>query len=211
MAVWHEQMGMTPTEIAATYPTITLAQVHAALAYYYDHRDEIRAAIEDEHRFVEELRAKTPSLLQEKLKRLKGEDVTDEGFHLDEHCDPAIAAGLRLHGVDVTSTAEAGLLHARDEDHLAYGVATGRVIFTQDQDFLSTTWRAWSTGASRSATSGAEASVKSSQICFSFGKHTNRKRWRTASNTFDGEPSTRVHVFVQRGGGCRVTFFNYHR
>jgi hypothetical protein len=28
------------------------------------------------------------------------------------------------------------LLHARDEDHLAYGVATGRVIFTQDQDFL---------------------------------------------------------------------------
>ena len=57
-------------------------------------------------------------------------------FHLDEHCDPAIAAGLRLHGVDVTSTAEAGLLHAQDEDHLAYGVATGRVIFTQDQDFL---------------------------------------------------------------------------
>src|SRR5512135_2560221 len=57
VAVWHEQMGMTPTEIAATYPTITLAQVHAALAYYYDHRDEIRAAIEDERRFVEELRA----------------------------------------------------------------------------------------------------------------------------------------------------------
>ncbi len=78
VAVWHEQMGMTPTEIAATYPTITLAQVHAALAYYYDHRDEIRAAIEDEHRFVEELKAKTPSLLQEKLKRLKGEDVTDD-------------------------------------------------------------------------------------------------------------------------------------
>ena len=57
-------------------------------------------------------------------------------FHLDEHCDPAIAAGLRLHGVNVTSTAEAGLLHARDEEHIAYGVATGRVIFTQDQDFL---------------------------------------------------------------------------
>ncbi len=68
---------MTPTQIAATYPTITLAQVHAALAYYYDHRDEIRAAIEDEHRFIEELRAKTPSLLR-KLKRLKGVDVTDD-------------------------------------------------------------------------------------------------------------------------------------
>ena len=57
-------------------------------------------------------------------------------FHLDEHCDPAIAAGLRLHGVEVTTTPEAGLLHARDEEHIAYAVASGRIIFTQDQDFL---------------------------------------------------------------------------
>jgi predicted nuclease of predicted toxin-antitoxin system len=57
-------------------------------------------------------------------------------FHLDEHCDPAIAAGLRRHGIDVTATVEAGLLHARDEDHVAYGIAHGRVIFTQDKDFL---------------------------------------------------------------------------
>ena len=34
--------GMSPDEIAATYPSITLADVHAALAYYHDHRDEIR-------------------------------------------------------------------------------------------------------------------------------------------------------------------------
>jgi Domain of unknown function (DUF5615) len=57
-------------------------------------------------------------------------------FHLDEHCDPAIAVGLRLHGVEVTTTPEAGLLHAWDEEHIAYGVVSGRVIFTQDQDFL---------------------------------------------------------------------------
>ncbi len=25
-------------------------------------------------------------------------------FHLNEHCDPAIADGLRRHGVDVTTT-----------------------------------------------------------------------------------------------------------
>src|SRR4051794_41383460 len=54
VALWHEQMGMTQTRIAATYPTITLSQVHAALAYYYDHRDEIEAAIEGKRRFVEE-------------------------------------------------------------------------------------------------------------------------------------------------------------
>ena len=57
-------------------------------------------------------------------------------YDLDEHCDPAIATGLRLHGVEVTTTPEAGLLHARDEEHIAFGVATRRVIFTQDQDFL---------------------------------------------------------------------------
>jgi uncharacterized protein (DUF433 family) len=70
VAVWHEEMGMSPAEIAATYPTITLAQVHAALAYYYDHRDEIQAAIAEEDRFVEELKAKSgPSLVQEKLRQ----------------------------------------------------------------------------------------------------------------------------------------------
>jgi predicted nuclease of predicted toxin-antitoxin system len=57
-------------------------------------------------------------------------------FHLDEHCDRAIAAGLRLHGVDVTTTPEAHLLGAADEEHLAYGMTTGRVVFTQDHDFL---------------------------------------------------------------------------
>ena len=56
--------------------------------------------------------------------------------HLDEHCDPAIATGLRLHGVDVTTTPEAGLRSALDEEHVAFGLATNRVVFTQDEDFL---------------------------------------------------------------------------
>ena len=57
-------------------------------------------------------------------------------FHLDENCDPAIAAGLRLHRVDVTTTNDAGLLGAEDEEHIAYAREVGRVIFTQDEDFL---------------------------------------------------------------------------
>jgi uncharacterized protein (DUF433 family) len=78
VVVWHEQMGMTPTEIVATYPTITLAQVHAALAYYYDHRDDIQAEIEEERRFVEDLKAKTgPSRLQEVLKARKANGSDD--------------------------------------------------------------------------------------------------------------------------------------
>jgi len=57
-------------------------------------------------------------------------------FHLDEHGDPRIARGLRLRGIDVTTTVDAGLLHATDEEQLAYSTSEGRVLFTQDADFL---------------------------------------------------------------------------
>jgi len=57
-------------------------------------------------------------------------------FHLDENCDRAIAEGLRRRGVDVTTTPDAGLLHAGDELQIAYALALRRVIFTQDRDFL---------------------------------------------------------------------------
>ncbi|MFO0966768.1 MAG: DUF433 domain-containing protein [Gemmataceae bacterium] len=71
IAVWHERMGMTPEEIVATYPTLTLPAVHAALAYYHSHRAEIDADIEADERFVAELNAKVgPSLLQAKLDTL---------------------------------------------------------------------------------------------------------------------------------------------
>ena len=69
VAVWHEKLGMSPDEIVHQYPTITLADVHAALAYYWDHRDEIETAIAREHALVEELRRTNLSLLQEKLNR----------------------------------------------------------------------------------------------------------------------------------------------
>ena len=57
-------------------------------------------------------------------------------FHLDEHCPHAIAEGLRRLGIDVTTSTDAGLLRAPDRDHLAFGMSEGRVIFTQDDDFL---------------------------------------------------------------------------
>ena len=44
---WYK-MGMTPEEIALEYPHLTLAQVHAALAYYHANRDEIEADISQE-------------------------------------------------------------------------------------------------------------------------------------------------------------------
>jgi uncharacterized protein (DUF433 family) len=75
VALWYDRMGMSPAEITATHPTITLAQVHAALAYYYGHRDEIEAAIAEEDRFVDELKSSSGSSpLQEKLGRRNASD-----------------------------------------------------------------------------------------------------------------------------------------
>jgi len=42
-------------EIAANY-RLTLAQVHAALAYYYEHKAELDAVMREQDRFAEEFR-----------------------------------------------------------------------------------------------------------------------------------------------------------
>ena len=47
IAGWALQ-GLTPEEIAREVPNLTLAQVHAALAYYYANRMEIDAALAHE-------------------------------------------------------------------------------------------------------------------------------------------------------------------
>jgi uncharacterized protein (DUF433 family) len=67
VVIWHQDMRMTAKEIASDYD-LTLADVHAALAYYYDHREEIDKAIADDDAFVEAMRLKTPSKVAEKLK-----------------------------------------------------------------------------------------------------------------------------------------------
>ncbi len=57
-------------------------------------------------------------------------------FHLDEHIHPGIAIGLRARGVDVTTTQHSGLVSASDDDQLAFCVSHGRVMVTNDRDFL---------------------------------------------------------------------------
>lgn len=57
-------------------------------------------------------------------------------YHLDEHVDPAIAAGSRRRGVDVTTTAEEGLAGASDTEQLAFAAGNHRVLITRDSDFL---------------------------------------------------------------------------
>jgi uncharacterized protein (DUF433 family) len=68
IVIWHERMGKCADEIASEYD-LTLADVYAALAYYYDHRAEIDKTMEESKAFVEALRRTTPSKLLEKLQQ----------------------------------------------------------------------------------------------------------------------------------------------
>jgi len=43
-------------------------------------------------------------------------------FHCDEQVERAIAEALRRRGIDVTTTPEAGLLGAADEEQLAFAI-----------------------------------------------------------------------------------------
>ena len=63
VVIWHERMSLSADEIATEYG-LTLAEVYAALAYYYDHRDEIDVMIRADEAFVAELRQRTPSKLK---------------------------------------------------------------------------------------------------------------------------------------------------
>ena len=55
-----DQLALTPDEICDQYPELTLAQVHSALAYYYDHADEIKADFESERVAVERFKLDHP-------------------------------------------------------------------------------------------------------------------------------------------------------
>jgi uncharacterized protein (DUF433 family) len=55
-------------EIHRQHPSLSLAQIYAALTYYYDHQDEIDKDIEDRLRREDELIARLgPSPVQAKL------------------------------------------------------------------------------------------------------------------------------------------------
>lgn len=68
IAIWHEMMGMSADEIIYHHPSITLADVYAALSYYYDNLESIRQDIRESEAFAKKLAAETPSILQRKLK-----------------------------------------------------------------------------------------------------------------------------------------------
>jgi uncharacterized protein (DUF433 family) len=70
MVIWHERMGKSADEIATEYD-LSLADIYAALAYYFDHRVEIDSSRHE-------------SRVAERIK-----------LYIDEHVPRAVVRGLR--------------------------------------------------------------------------------------------------------------------
>ena len=67
--------GSSPEELHLQYPHLSMAQIHHALAYYYDHQEELDDEILRRLREVNELAARqADSPLQQKLRRLRLEN-----------------------------------------------------------------------------------------------------------------------------------------
>jgi uncharacterized protein (DUF433 family) len=68
--ILHERVGKSPDEILVDYPELSLADVHAALAYYFDHQQEIDAQMKAADDYIDQLKTLTgPGPLAEKLVR----------------------------------------------------------------------------------------------------------------------------------------------
>ncbi len=72
IAIMRLKIGKSVDEIAVEYD-LSLASIHSALVYYYDHQVEIDQQIADDEAFAEAFRKQNPSKLQAKLSQLRSE------------------------------------------------------------------------------------------------------------------------------------------
>lgn len=69
--------------------------------------------------------------------------ITTLKFYTDTHIAKAVALQLRNRSVDIIRCEEVDMAEAEDFEHLEYATREGRVIITNDEDFLAldATWR----------------------------------------------------------------------
>jgi uncharacterized protein (DUF433 family) len=72
-----ELQGLTPEEIVQSLPHLSLAQVHAALAYYFEHRDEVLSELREDEEYIRQFRqAHGEGPLATKLRRREADGDT---------------------------------------------------------------------------------------------------------------------------------------
>jgi uncharacterized protein (DUF433 family) len=61
IAIEYEILGRSPDEIVSLHPHLNLPQVHDALSFYYENRDELDQKAEQDQEFIGQLKKKIPS------------------------------------------------------------------------------------------------------------------------------------------------------
>ena len=61
IAIEYEMLGHSPDEIISAHPHLNLPQVHDALSFYYENRDELDQKAEHDQEFIARLKKKIPS------------------------------------------------------------------------------------------------------------------------------------------------------
>lgn len=71
IAVRYELMDMSPEEIIIALPHLNLSQVHDALSYYYEHKNEMDKSWKNALKTAESLKKSSARLVEKKLGRVK--------------------------------------------------------------------------------------------------------------------------------------------
>ncbi len=61
IAIEYEMLSHSPDQIVSSHPHLNLSQVHDALSYYSENRDELDQEIEQDQELIANLRKKFPS------------------------------------------------------------------------------------------------------------------------------------------------------
>ncbi len=65
IAIEYEVSGRSPDEIIRSHPHVSLYQIHDALSYYYENRNELDRKIKQDQEFITRLKLKIPVLTRQ--------------------------------------------------------------------------------------------------------------------------------------------------
>ena len=61
IVIEYEVLGRSPDEIIRSHPHVSLYQIHDALSYYYENRDELDRKIKQDQEVITRLKGQFPS------------------------------------------------------------------------------------------------------------------------------------------------------
>jgi len=128
--------GWDAEEIQRHHPDLSLGEIHSALAYYFDHKEEMDRDIADRYARCRGMASRPGRIARTAEASGEGIAPVSLRLYMDHHVDAAIIEGLRRRGIDVVTSREDGTTTWDDDRLLERASLLGRVLFSQDDDLL---------------------------------------------------------------------------